>query len=53
VLGQINADLINIHESARVDGVMKAGAGISFIREEEENVVNDNELIKLDIPNTI
>ncbi|MBP2030386.1 putative acyltransferase (DUF342 family) [Methanohalophilus levihalophilus] len=48
VLGQINAALINIHESARVDGVMRASAGISFIREEED-IINDNELMRLDV----
>jgi predicted acyltransferase (DUF342 family) len=49
VLGQINAATISIHESARVDGIMRAGAGISFIRD-EENVINDNELMKIEIP---
>jgi hypothetical protein len=32
-----------------VDGIMRAGAGISFIRD-EENVINDNELMKIEIP---
>ena len=49
VLGEINAASIRIHENARVDGVMLAKAGIVFEREEEE-IINDKELMKLDIP---
>ncbi len=49
VLGEINAASIRIHESARVDGIMRAKAGIVFEREEEEGI-NDNELMELEIP---
>ncbi len=48
ILGEINANSINIHESARVDGVMRAPAGIIFEREEDEKI-SDNELMTLDI----
>lgn len=48
VLGEINASSIRIHESARVDGVMRASGGIVFEREEDD-ALTDNELMTLDI----
>jgi predicted acyltransferase (DUF342 family) len=48
VLGEINAQTIKIHESARVDGVMRASGGIVFEREEEK-VLNEKELMQLNI----
>ena len=48
ILGEINADSITIHESARVDGIMRAVGGIEFERDEEETV-NERELMELDI----
>jgi predicted acyltransferase (DUF342 family) len=48
VLGEINANSIKIHESARVDGVMRAAGGIVFVREEDKTL-NENELMTLDI----
>ncbi|ABE53070.1 polymer-forming cytoskeletal protein [Methanococcoides burtonii] len=48
VLGEINANSIKIHESARVDGVMRASGGIVFVRE-EDRTLNENELMTLDI----
>ncbi|WP_135604244.1 polymer-forming cytoskeletal protein [Methanococcoides sp. NM1] len=48
VLGEINANSIRIHESARVDGVMRASGGIIFEREKED-VLNEKELMTLDI----
>lgn len=48
VLGEINAQSIKIHESARVDGVMRASGGIVFEREEEE-VPNEKELMQLNV----
>ncbi|WP_445474065.1 acyltransferase [Methanococcoides methylutens] len=48
ILGEINASSIRIHESARVDGVMRASGGIVFEREEED-VLNEKELMTLDI----
>lgn len=48
VLGEINANAIKIHESARVDGVMRATGGTVFIRE-GERALSDNELMTLDI----
>ncbi|ADE35970.1 acyltransferase [Methanohalophilus mahii] len=48
ILGEINAYSIRIHEDSRVDGVMRATGGTTFIREEEE-VAQDRELIKLDV----
>ena len=48
ILGEINADSITIHESARVDGVMRATGGIEFERDEEE-IVSDHELMELNV----
>ncbi|WP_440952721.1 polymer-forming cytoskeletal protein [Methanococcoides sp. FTZ1] len=48
VLGEINANSIKIHETARVDGVMRANGGIVFEREGEDGL-SDNELMTLDI----
>jgi predicted acyltransferase (DUF342 family) len=48
ILGEINAQSIKIHESARVDGVMRAPDGIVFKREEEE-VLNEKELMELNV----
>jgi predicted acyltransferase (DUF342 family) len=48
VLGEINAQTIKIHESARVDGVMRASGGTVFEREEEK-VLNEKELMQLNI----
>ncbi|MGP8321545.1 MAG: acyltransferase [Methanosarcinaceae archaeon] len=52
VLGEINADSIKIHESVRVDGIMRAASGIEFERDEDENEKekdNERELIELDV----
>ena len=48
VLGEINADSITIHESARVDGIMRATGGIEFKRDEDETV-SERELMELDV----
>lgn len=48
ILGEINADSITIHESARVDGIMRATGGIEFERDEEE-IVSERELMELDV----
>jgi len=48
VLGEINAQAIKIHESARVDGVMRASGGIVFEREEAK-VLTEKELMQLNI----
>ena len=48
ILGEINADSITIHESARVDGIMRASAGIEFERDDDENI-NESELMNLDV----
>ncbi|MBN2111291.1 MAG: acyltransferase [Methanosarcinaceae archaeon] len=48
VLGEINAQSIKIHESARVDGIMRAADGIVFEREEDE-VLNEKELMELNV----
>jgi Predicted acyltransferase len=48
VLGEINSQSITIHESARVDGVMRAPGGIIFERDEDAGL-SDNELMQLDI----
>ncbi|MBW6471155.1 MAG: acyltransferase, partial [Methanosarcinaceae archaeon] len=48
VLGEINADSITIHESARVDGIMRATGGIEFERDKEETV-NERELMELNV----
>jgi predicted acyltransferase (DUF342 family) len=48
VLGEINAQAIRIHESARVDGVMRASGGIVFEREEDK-VLSEKELMQLNI----
>ncbi|MEZ5334920.1 MAG: polymer-forming cytoskeletal protein [Methanolobus sp.] len=48
ILGEINAQSITIHESARVDGVMRAPGGIIFERE-EDNALTDSELMDLDV----
>ncbi len=48
ILGEINADSISIHESARVDGIMRATGGIEFERDEEE-IVSERELMELDV----
>ncbi|OPY23058.1 MAG: Polymer-forming cytoskeletal [Methanomethylovorans sp. PtaU1.Bin073] len=48
VLGEINARNVRIHESARVDGVMRASEGIVFEREEKEEL-SDKQLMQLDI----
>lgn len=48
ILGEINSQSIRIHETARVDGVMRAPGGIVFERE-EDNSLSDNELMNLDI----
>ena len=48
VLGEINAQSITIHETARVDGVMRAQEGIVFEREGDD-MVSDRELMELDI----
>lgn len=47
ILGEINADSITIHESARVDGVMRATGGIEFERDEEETI-GECEFMELD-----
>lgn len=47
ILGEINAQTISIHESARVDGVMRASQGIIFERDEED--LHDSELMHLDV----
>ncbi|WP_094228073.1 polymer-forming cytoskeletal protein [Methanolobus psychrotolerans] len=48
VLGEINSQSVKIHETARVDGVMRAPAGIVFERDEDA-ALSDNELMELDI----
>jgi len=48
ILGEVNAESINIHENARVDGVMRAQDGIIFERE-EDNVMSYQELMTLDV----
>ncbi|TGC10899.1 polymer-forming cytoskeletal protein [Methanolobus halotolerans] len=48
VLGEINAQAIKIHESARVDGVMRAPDGIVFERE-EERIPGEKELLELNV----
>lgn len=48
ILGEINADSITIHESARVDGIMRASAGIEFERDDDE-IINEGELMNLDV----
>ncbi|MDO9517526.1 MAG: acyltransferase [Methanosarcinaceae archaeon] len=48
ILGEINADSITIHESARVDGIMRATGGIEFERDKEE-IVNERELMELNV----
>ncbi len=48
ILGEINADFITIHESARVDGVMRATGGIEFERDVEEEL-SERELMELDV----
>lgn len=48
VLGEINASSIKIHETARVDGVMRASGGIVFEREGED-ALSEKELMTLDI----
>ncbi len=48
VLGEINAQAIKIHESARVDGIMRASGGIVFEREEAK-VLTEKELMQLNI----
>ncbi|HJH31137.1 MAG TPA: acyltransferase [Methanosarcinaceae archaeon] len=48
VLGEINADSISIHESARVDGIMRAARGIEFERNEDETI-SEHELMELDV----
>jgi predicted acyltransferase (DUF342 family) len=48
VLGEINAQTIKIHESARVDGIMRASGGIVFEREEAK-VLTEKELMQLNI----
>ncbi|ETA67502.1 putative acyltransferase [Methanolobus tindarius DSM 2278] len=48
ILGEINSQSIKIHESARVDGVMRAPGGIIFEREEDD-ALSDNELMQLDV----
>lgn len=51
ILGEVNANTIHIHESARVDGLMRAPGGLSFERvdDEKEAESDKKELIKLDI----
>jgi predicted acyltransferase (DUF342 family) len=48
VLGEINARTVRIHESARVDGVMRASEGIVFEREEKEEL-NENQLMQINV----
>ena len=48
VLGEINARTVRIHESARVDGVMRASEGIVFEREEKKEL-SDSQLMQLDV----
>ena len=48
ILGEINSQSVTIHETARVDGVMRAPRGIIFERE-GEGALSDNELMELDI----
>lgn len=48
ILGEINAYTILIHESARVDGVMRATEGI-IVERDIDDEFNDNELIKLNL----
>lgn len=48
VLGEINARTVRIHESARVDGVMRASEGIVFEREDNEEL-SDKQLMQLDV----
>ncbi len=48
ILGEINSQSVTIHETARVDGVMRAPGGIIFERE-DEGALSDNELMELDI----
>lgn len=48
VLGEINARTVRIHESARVDGVMRASEGIVFEREDKEEL-SDKQLMQLDV----
>ncbi|MFP4654082.1 MAG: acyltransferase [Methanohalobium sp.] len=57
ILGEVSANTIHIHESALVDGLMRAPSGLSFEREDEVENMGDEkevesdkkELIKLDI----
>jgi len=48
VLGEINARTVRIHETARVDGVIRASEGIVFEREEREEL-SDIQLMHLDV----
>ncbi|WP_406671004.1 acyltransferase [Methanolobus sp. ZRKC4] len=48
ILGEINSQSVTIHETARVDGVMRAPGGLIFERE-DEGALSDNELMELDI----
>ncbi|MGB3907128.1 MAG: polymer-forming cytoskeletal protein [Methanomethylovorans sp.] len=48
VLGEINARTVRIHESARVDGVIRASEGIVFEREESAEL-SDDQLMQLDV----
>lgn len=48
VLGEINARTVRIHESARVDGVMRASEGVVFEREEQDEL-SDKQLMHLDV----
>jgi predicted acyltransferase (DUF342 family) len=47
-LGEINARTVRIHETARVDGVIRASEGIVFEREEREEL-SDIQLMHLDV----
>lgn len=50
VLGEINADSIKIHESARIDGIMRAASGIEFERDEDDDdKISERELMELDV----
>ncbi len=48
ILGEINARSIKIHETARVDGVLRSQKGTVFEREHSE-VISEDELMNLDV----
>ncbi|MDI6888356.1 MAG: hypothetical protein QMC78_01495 [Methanocellales archaeon] len=48
VMGEIDADVITIHEEAKVDGAMRSLKGVFFARDEEDGQ-HEDEFISLDV----